>query len=367
MIKLFDRNSTKLTISEFYDNYEQGKYKFDVKYQRKSNVWNEDKKSFLIDSILKNYPMPPIFMRPNIDTSKGKTKYDIVDGKQRLEAIIGFINNEIPLTAYFFEDDIFVNGASDIEKDISGKLFSEIQAEKRFGDFIKQFWTYSINIDYLYEDDMNLISNIFDRLNRNGEPLTPQELRNAKFHQTHLLERIKELAGNEFWQQRFGKLKIERMEEEEFISELFFLTAENMIYESSQEVIDKLFENYSKREDAEIDGHRNRFLAVTDYIVSLNIDYDGYKRLNAPTHLYGLYSIAWYCTKNSIPMKQIRERLLELYDEYFTKKSKEYSVTLQEYKNSCSSRTRSRDQRVKRLNAILAYCGLDPSPTTTGI
>ena len=77
MAKFFERNSTKLTVSEFYDNYILKKYNFDASYQRKSDVWAEDKKSFLIDSILKNYPIPAIFMRPIVDNN-GKTKYDIV-------------------------------------------------------------------------------------------------------------------------------------------------------------------------------------------------------------------------------------------------------------------------------------------------
>ena len=103
MTKFFERNSTKLTISEFYDNYKLGKYNFDAPYQRKSDVWSDDKRSFLIDSILKNYPMPAIFMRPIVDAD-GKTQYDIVDGKQRLQAIINFIEGSTTLTSYFAED-----------------------------------------------------------------------------------------------------------------------------------------------------------------------------------------------------------------------------------------------------------------------
>ena len=105
MAKLFERKSTSLTISEFYDNYTSNKYRFDVTYQRKSGVWSEDKKSFLIDSILKNYPVPAIFLRPCVDNDTGKTVYDVVDGKQRLEAIVDFIENRIALTTYFAEDD----------------------------------------------------------------------------------------------------------------------------------------------------------------------------------------------------------------------------------------------------------------------
>ena len=105
MAKLFERKSTSLTISEFYDNYTSNKYRFNVTYQRKSGVWSEDKKSFLIDSILKNYPVPAIFLRPCVDNDTGKTVYDVVDGKQRLEAIVNFIENKIALTTYFAEDD----------------------------------------------------------------------------------------------------------------------------------------------------------------------------------------------------------------------------------------------------------------------
>lgn len=358
MIKLFDRNSTKLTISEFYDNFEQGKYKFDVEYQRKSNVWNEDKKSFLVDSIMKNYPMPPIFMRPNVDTQTGKTKYDIVDGKQRLEAIISFIKNDIPLTTYFSEDDIFVDGASEVERDIGGKFFSEIKDEKRFADYVKQFWTYSINVDYLYEEDIVLISNIFDRLNRNGEPLNRQELRNAKYHASPMLIAIKDLTQNKYWEARFGRLKAERMEDEEFISELFFLTAENEFFDSSPQVIDELYEKYSFKNQEEINSIKELFLRNTEFLLSLEFDYDTLKKLNWTTHLYGLFSAAWHCTNNSIESAQIKDVLLNLYTEYFARASYDSSSALQLYKNSCSSRTRSKGQREKRLQAILEYCNL---------
>jgi len=358
MIKLFDRNSTKLTISEFYENHESEKYNYNAAYQRKSDVWHDDKRSFLIDTIMKNYPMPPIFMRPNVDTITGKTKYDIVDGKQRLEAIVRFIKDEIPLTEYFFEDQIFINGISDVEKDISGRLFSEIKQDPRFSDFVKQFWTYSINVDYLYEDDIDLVSNIFDRLNRNGEPLSRQELRNAKYNSTYLLTSIKKLAQHKFWKQRYNKLKIERMEDDEFTSELFFLTAENRFFDSLPKVIDELYEKYALKETKDIDVILEKFEQCTQFIISLDIDFEVLKKLNWTTHLYGLFSIAWYCVNNNINVESIKIKLISLYSEYFQNKASDYSKDLLEYKNSCSSRTRSTDQRQKRLQAILNYCGL---------
>lgn len=359
MIKLFERNSTKLTISEFFENHAQNKYNFDVEYQRKSGVWLEDKKSFLIDSIMKNYPMPPIFMRPKVDTQSGKTKYDIVDGKQRLEAIIAFIKDEVPLTSYFAEDDIFVGGAGTIEQEICSKLFSEIKQDDKFAEYIKQFWTYSINVDYLYEEEINIVSNIFDRLNRNGEPLTRQELRNAKYHSSSVLCAIKKLTENDYWKERFDRLKVERMENEEFISELFFLTGKGEILDSTPQILDDLYEYYSKVDKSRIEAIVDSFLENTKFIIDLKFNYDDLKKLNWTTHLYGLYSVAWYCTSKKISADEIRTYLLNLYTEYFKKTSNTYSEDMTDYKNSCSSRTRSREQRIKRLSAILKYCKIE--------
>lgn len=39
-------------------------------------------------------------------------------------------------------------------------------------------------IEYIDTEDERIIDSIFDRLNRNGERLNGQELRNAKYHDT---------------------------------------------------------------------------------------------------------------------------------------------------------------------------------------
>lgn len=359
MIKFFDRNSTKITISEFYDNFTSKKYNFEAPYQRKGNVWTEDKKSFLIDSILKNYPMPHIFMMPEVNTKTGKTQYDVVDGKQRLQAIIEFIEDKIPLTNYFFEDAIFINNkSSSIERKISGKLFSDIKKEPESNDFVKQFWTYTINVDYLYETDLNLISTIFDRLNRNGEPLTRQELRNAKYHSSYFLSVIKELVKVKYWEDRFIRLKDERMEDEEFISELLFVVANKELLDSNPEVIDNLYDDYSNKEKKFIDDIVNQFNLITKFIEDLHIDYISLKKLNWTTHLYGLFSVAWFCINNKIQADGIKDKLISLYNNYFNKNDYNGSSPLIKYKSSCSSNTRSLNQRKQRLNAILEYCDI---------
>src|SRR4051812_31478322 len=65
-------------------------------YQRQSNVWSEEKKQLLIDSIINWFDIPKLYFHEFPESKlieKKKRKYAVVDGKQRLLAIWGFINN----------------------------------------------------------------------------------------------------------------------------------------------------------------------------------------------------------------------------------------------------------------------------------
>lgn len=354
MAKFFERNSTKLTISEYYDNYKLGKYNFDASYQRKGNVWAEDKKAFLIDSILKNYPIPAIFMRPIIDNS-GRTQYDIVDGKQRLQAILSFIEGNIPLTSYFAEDDFLGEENRVAAEKIAGKTFDEIKSQAD-SDYIKQFWTYTLQIEYLYEENIDLVSSVFDRLNRNGEPLNAQELRNAKYSNTPIMRSIQKLARNDYLKDKLDRLKIERMEDEEFVSELLFLVLDKCILDSSPTILDEKYEYYKNQIELLKCGEQE-FIKVINFIQDLDLDYDKYKRLFWTTHLYTLFSVAWSCVNNGITTNQIKNSLEEFYTEYFSR-STTYEGRLKEYKDASSSRTRSASQRNNRMKAVLNYCGI---------
>lgn len=353
MAKLFDRTSTSMTISEFNERLKQ--YRFDVEYQRKSGVWSEEKKSFLIDSIMKNYPIPAIFLRPTVDEDTGKTTYDIVDGKQRLETIIQFINDKIPLTTYFAEDD-FIDGENlEIAEKMAGLYFSEIKANKEeFSDYIKQFWTYSLNIDYLYETNEEMVASVFDRLNRNGEPLTKQELRNAKYAKTPLLNKMKMVSEEDFFKTRLKRLKSDRMEDVEFVSELFFLIAENKILDSSRDDLDALYDKYGNSDD--IDNIYQNMKHVMDYIEQLELENIN-KRLNWTTHFYSLFSFAWKMNQKNIKAEDVKKKLAQFYEEYFSR-STEYKGYMKEYKEAASSRTRSESQRCKRLEALEKFCGI---------
>ena len=90
-----------VSVQEIYRRYRENQIIVNRKYQRKL-VWSEEEKARLIDSILKGYPIPLILFAEFI-RNDGKTYYEVLDGMQRLNAIVGFIENEYPVTEKYFD------------------------------------------------------------------------------------------------------------------------------------------------------------------------------------------------------------------------------------------------------------------------
>ena len=81
-----------LTIETMYNYYKSNKLIVNRRYQRKL-VWTVEEKEAFIDSISINYPVP-IFLVAEVDY-KGSQAYEIIDGMQRLNAIMDFFGMRI--------------------------------------------------------------------------------------------------------------------------------------------------------------------------------------------------------------------------------------------------------------------------------
>lgn len=87
----------------------------DPDFQR-GHVWSKDNQIKFIEFILKGGKSPPLYFNsPCYRQSSSENKLPdtivLVDGKQRLNAILSFINNEIPVFGYYlndFEDKVFL-------------------------------------------------------------------------------------------------------------------------------------------------------------------------------------------------------------------------------------------------------------------
>ncbi|MBZ3935451.1 DUF262 domain-containing protein [Methanimicrococcus blatticola] len=355
-MNVLNRSSNNMKIAQFWEYYQLNKFNFEPPYQREGDVWSENKKSFLIDTILKNYPMPPIFLRQKIDDN-GKTMYDVIDGKQRLTSIISFINGDISLPDNFSEDDF----GSEL---LNGAKFADLDID-RLREWKKEFWRYEVTIEYIDSDEDEIIDNIFDRLNRNGEPLTGQELRKAKYNSAPFYEMVTQLSTTNFWKINLSHLKINRYDDVEFISELVFVILEDKIPKSGSKTrdksryIDDLYKKYCSDNyltQTDIDKCISDFNSITNILKKLNLNYKTFK-IDGVSHLYGLWCFSWVLFKtnnNNDYSLKLNDFFSELRSPSVPKKNKH----VEEYSNSMQSQTKSKSSRLKRVNSILGYCGL---------
>lgn len=147
---------------------------FSPAYQRRGNLWKEEQQQLLIDSILNGLDIPKFyfqFMPPVLNGTH--YNYAIIDGKQRIEAILGFIEDKFPLS----EDFSFLDSDSFNQfENVSGKLFSEI--ENSNPALIARFWQYELNIVFMDTTNPDIINELFVRLN-SGLSVSTSEKRNA--------------------------------------------------------------------------------------------------------------------------------------------------------------------------------------------
>ncbi|HAP2461695.1 TPA: DUF262 domain-containing protein, partial [Escherichia coli] len=86
------------TTEQLYEWYLQGNLIVNRRYQRKL-VWSLEEKTSLISSMLQQYPIP-LLLFVTINEQR-----EILDGMQRLEAIMSFIEQRFSLDGQYFDLD----------------------------------------------------------------------------------------------------------------------------------------------------------------------------------------------------------------------------------------------------------------------
>jgi len=141
------------------------------RYQRKL-IWTEDEKQQFIDSILRGYPVPIILLAEA--EIEGRRAFEIIDGMQRLNAIISFIEGEFSCGGYFFDLNTMVESKSLLDE---GKILQkQPQLDRARCESIA---SYILPLSVYSFDDARRVDDIFRRINAGGKHLSKQELRAA--------------------------------------------------------------------------------------------------------------------------------------------------------------------------------------------
>lgn len=168
-----DLAAQPLSIQSIYSWYSNDQLFVNRRYQRKL-VWTLEEKQKLIDSILKKYPVPAIL----IAEAKGKAStFEIIDGLQRLHAILSFIENAFPtIEGKYFNLKLFPTAKS---RAAAGKFTAVTGKPLLTQKEVSTLLDYTLALSVMRNASETEINDVFDRINTYGHRLSDQERRQA--------------------------------------------------------------------------------------------------------------------------------------------------------------------------------------------
>ncbi|HEY9825944.1 MAG TPA: DUF262 domain-containing protein [Stenomitos sp.] len=195
--------------------------KLDPEYQRRHR-WKDHTSSRLIESLILNIPIPLIYLSQDIDvdeeTHENEARYSVIDGQQRLSAIVRFFDNKYRLIGLETLGELDGYKYEDLPPFLIRRL------EERT---IK-----CLRIDSTVDEQVKY--DIFERLNSGSVKLEAQELRNA-VSRGPFNDLIKELAKRDSFRTLLQinndspeiNSKVKKMEDVELVLRFFALGNEN--------------------------------------------------------------------------------------------------------------------------------------------
>jgi hypothetical protein len=165
-------------------------------------VWTTKQKSLLIDSILRGYPIPEIYVQEVIGPDGRRTPM-VVDGRQRILACLEFMEGEFEIEP-------------EHNPDFANLSFRDLLDEEK-----RRIYDYEFVVRLLPDVPEVVIRDILQRINRNDLALNAQELRQATYWGA-FIQSMNRLSDKAYWSDLglFAPGEIRRMLDIEFISEI---------------------------------------------------------------------------------------------------------------------------------------------------
>jgi hypothetical protein len=302
-------------------------YLVDRTYQREPGTWKRSDEQFFIDTILRGYGMPPIFIH------KKEGKEYIVDGQQRFNTIQKFFNNKLELGEQYSHDIIKLNKG--IRK--YQQLDPSFQRER--------FDAYPIPIIYLENYGDEEIRNEFRRLNA-GKPLNVGERLNA--FPGEIVPIMRNIGKHNFFRDILP-FKTKRYKNYHIASILMLLES-NGIGDISPKYVYDFFERNHRGLDAGVE----RKLEYTLNFLS-NVFAEKTPELQDSVWIVTVYLVTSYLLENYVVQtrkKQLKKFFIEFYNKvYDTPKGKDSG--LYDFYDAATSGTTSQKNIQTRFDVML--------------
>jgi hypothetical protein len=215
-------------INDFISWLDQGALELSPKFQRRK-VWTRQAQSYLLDTLSRGLPIPPVHLRERTDLETLVTTREVVDGQQRIATVLAFVKGELTMLPSH-------------NAELAGQTFLALR-----DDFRREFLTYQVPVAMLHGASDADVIEVFSRLNANTLPLNFQEKLNARYF-GRFKQTVYKLGADhlEFWRRHaiLTERGIARMQEAELTGMLAV-----MMMHGVQSGRDKIEENYGRFDD----------------------------------------------------------------------------------------------------------------------
>ena len=240
-MKNFD--SRTYSINDFLEWQNNDQLELSPRYQRKA-VWSEGAKSYLLDTIIQGKPIPKVFIRQKINPRTKKSVREVVDGQQRLRAILSYVKDGFAISKRH-------------NKQFGGLYFSQLDTVD--SDIASTLLNYEISVDLLVNMDDAEVLDVFSRLNSYAVTLNVQEKLNANhFGDFKILADKIAFNYNSFWivNKIVTEQQILRMHDVQLVADLLIAITDE-IKEKKQ--IAKYYDRYEDNFPHDVDVISSRF------------------------------------------------------------------------------------------------------------
>lgn len=167
---VYSRDWTVETIVNQMDN---GNIDLNPQFQRR-NVWQDRKKSQLIESYILGYPVPEVVLAEH---PYEKKKFIVIDGKQRLITLYGFMSQK---NSKIWKKER-LSGLEQL-KVLNNTSFQDMKENPKFSSYVRQLQNADVRCTIISNvKDSSVLYDIFYRLNVGATPLSVQELRQVLY------------------------------------------------------------------------------------------------------------------------------------------------------------------------------------------
>ena len=228
------------SIADIRDWRNNSRLELQPDFQRRE-VWGRAAKIMLIDTILKEIPIPKIII--NTVLRNESTYRIVIDGQQRLTAILEFLSDGLQLSAPY--EGAYLN-----------MKFGELPVEIR-----NHILEYNLDFNEVSNSSEDELRDVYSRVNKYTVKLNKQELRHADFP-GDFLRLSEKLAEHEFLEEirLFTPANRRRRGDIEFTSELIIALLEGP--QNKKETLDDFYQRYMKWDSKDMQKIQDRFKAT---------------------------------------------------------------------------------------------------------